>query len=274
MDGSDVEFWEQGQGDPILLIHGGVFSDWFVPILSSPALANFRLIRVRRAGYGPTPPPQHLTVQQHARHCAAVLDHLAVDSAHLVGHSSGACIALQLALDRPTVVRSLTLIEPAPGGALKGPGLEEHGRRVIGPAMGAFARGDLAAAFDTFLRGVGGDSYRRIIETQLGSDGIERAIRQSRFFFADEILAVREWTFGPQEGSRIVQPTLFVLGGESAKVTPLMGEVHEAAARLVPGAGRSTFNTANHLMPLADPDGVARLVSGFVKSRAGITPQL
>lgn len=43
-----ADVWEQGQGAPILLIHGGVFSDWFVPILSSAALAGFRLIRVRR----------------------------------------------------------------------------------------------------------------------------------------------------------------------------------------------------------------------------------
>ena len=268
VEGTEVEFWEQGEGEPILLIHAGVFSDWFLPIMSSPELSAFRLIRVRRAGYGSVAPAQHLTLRNHAQHCSAVLDWLTLDSAHVVGHSSSACIALQLALDRPEAVRSMTLIEPAPGGQLGGPGLEEHARRVIGPAMGAFARGDLAGAFDTFLRGVAGDSYERILKSRLGADGVARAVQQSRFFFADEFRAVRDWTFGPLEGSRIVQPTQFVLGAESARVTPLMGEVHEAAARLVPNAVLSTLSGANHKMPLADPDGVAGLVSSFITSRS------
>ena len=30
--GEDVEFTDQGDGEPVLLGHGGVFSDWFVPV--------------------------------------------------------------------------------------------------------------------------------------------------------------------------------------------------------------------------------------------------
>jgi len=38
--------------------------------------------------------------------------HLGVGRAHVVGHSTGANIALQLALDRPEVVQTLALLEP------------------------------------------------------------------------------------------------------------------------------------------------------------------
>lgn len=100
-------------GDPILLIHGGVFADWFAPLALDPALAGHRVVRVVRAGYAPRPAPAAAVgVSDHARHCAALLDGLCIERAHLVGHSSGSVIALQLALDRPEVVQSLVLSEP------------------------------------------------------------------------------------------------------------------------------------------------------------------
>ena len=40
------------------------------------------------------------------------MTHLGVERAHVVGHSFGGCIALQLALDTPEIVHSLALIEP------------------------------------------------------------------------------------------------------------------------------------------------------------------
>lgn len=74
---------------------------------------GFRIIRIVRAGYGSGPAPvRHLTISDHAAHCAALLEHLGLDQAHVVGHSSGSAIGLQLALDRPDLVGSLILSEP------------------------------------------------------------------------------------------------------------------------------------------------------------------
>ena len=44
--------------------------------------------------------------------------HVGFDSAHVVGHSLGGVIALQLALDAPQAVRTLALMEPALMGAI------------------------------------------------------------------------------------------------------------------------------------------------------------
>src|SRR5918998_1739657 len=108
--GSEIEYADEGAGDPILLIHAGVFGAWFAPLAEAPELEGFRVIRVVRAGYTDGPPPSsHLAIGDHARHCAALLDALGVGQAHLVAHSSGCLIALQVAMDRPEAVRSLVL---------------------------------------------------------------------------------------------------------------------------------------------------------------------
>ena len=199
---TDLDFVERGRGDAILLVHGGVFSDWFAPVAKSPELDGFRVICVRRAGYGQgSAPSGHLTLADHAEHCARLLEELEIDTAHVCGHSSGALVALELALLRPDAVRSLVLLEPAPASALVGPQCQSAVPAALGPVMGAVAGGEIASAFDLFLRAVGRQDYRAILDSALGPDAYERALQESAFFFSDEVPAVQEWSFGPGRGS-------------------------------------------------------------------------
>ena len=136
---------------------------------------------------------------------------------HVVGHSSGALIAIQMAIDRPTLVQSLMLIEPAACGPFQVTAFAELGERFLGPAMGAFAAGDLQGAFDTFMRGVCGDRSREIIEQTLGRAGYEQAVRESSFFFRDEVPACLQWQFVSTK-EPIRQPVLVLEGGDGRKV--------------------------------------------------------
>ncbi len=263
---TDFEFVERGRGDAILLVHGGVFSDWFVPVAARPEMDDFRVIRMRRAGYGQgSVPSAHLTLADHAAHCARLLGELEIDTAHVCGHSSGALIALELALSRPDAVQSLVLLEPAPVSALVGPQCQSAVPAALGPVMVAAAGGELASAFDLFLRAVGGAHYRSVLDAALGPDGYERALQESAFFFGDEVHAAQEWTFGPDEAARIEQPMLLVEGGETATVSTIPPESVRLLAELVPYAETSVLPGASHLMPLEDPGGVARLVTEFAR---------
>ena len=103
---------------------------------------------------------RHLTIADHARYVAALADELGLKRIHWVGHSSSCQIGLQLALDRPNLIASLILLEPAAVGGFLVPASEELARRFVGPAMAQAAAGDIETAFDTFMGGVCGDSYR------------------------------------------------------------------------------------------------------------------
>src|SRR5205823_4773377 len=128
---------------------------------------------VRRAGYSAGPRPStHLSIGAHAQHCAALLDALRIDPAHVVGHSSGALIALELAADRPDLVRSLFLVEPAPGGDLATPQEAELVGQLLGPLLAAAEAGDGATAFDGFMTFVCASDYRDVLETALGPEAL------------------------------------------------------------------------------------------------------
>jgi pimeloyl-ACP methyl ester carboxylesterase len=72
------------------------------------------MLHYHRVGcVGSSPITAPVSMEQHASHCRALMLHLGIASAHVVGHSSSGNVALQLALDSPDVVRSLAILEPA-----------------------------------------------------------------------------------------------------------------------------------------------------------------
>jgi len=262
--GAEIEYSERGEGEPLLLVHAGVFADWFVPLAASQTLDGFRVVRVRRAGYGPNAPASPLTVQKHAGHLTALADYLELGAVHIVGHSSGALIALQMAADRPELVHSLMLIEPAACGPFQVPAFAELGERFVGPAMGAFAAGDLQGAFDTFMRGVCGERSREIIEQSLGRAGYEQAVRESSFFFRDEVPACLQWQLG-SAASAIRQPVLVLEGGDGRKGGLLSQQITEATTTLLPQAEVALIANTNHMLPLQDPDALGEALGSFVR---------
>ena len=62
------------------------------------------------------PETEYYNLGDMAGDVAALLDALGIDRAHVVAHSMGSAIALQLALDHPTRVQCLVLISPSVGG--------------------------------------------------------------------------------------------------------------------------------------------------------------
>lgn len=74
------------------------------------AQMGWQVIVPDRPGHGKTPSPGR---PDEAQADAALVAPLLGDSAHLVGHSFGGCVALAAAAMRPEAVRTLTLIEPA-----------------------------------------------------------------------------------------------------------------------------------------------------------------
>ena len=268
IDDIDVGYTDRGDGDPVFLVHAGVFSDWFLPVSEAPSLDGLRVIRVRRGGYGSMTPSRHLTIADHAHYVGALADHLGLERIHWVGHSSSCQIGLQLALDRPNLITSLILLEPAAVGGFLVPASEELARRFVGPAMAEAAAGDVAAAFDTFMRGVCGESYRDVLVKQLGSVGLNRAVRESTFFFRDEVPAVLNSQFAEAEARRVRQPTLVAEGADSALLGPLSQQITGRARKLLPHAEIATVAATNHMMPLQDPDAVGSLIRAFIDAHA------
>jgi len=116
LDGRAVAYHERKMGERALLLHPGFVADAMLPLLDQPALERFRLIAPHRRGYGrsgPAVPP--VSIADLASDVVSLLDALGIERAHLVGHSLGGCVALQVAHASPDRVGRLALLEPPLG---------------------------------------------------------------------------------------------------------------------------------------------------------------
>jgi pimeloyl-ACP methyl ester carboxylesterase len=117
VEGSELAYQVAGNpdGEAIVLIHGAMMADAYLLLLSEPALADYYLVTYHRRGYGDSSEYEGVTtLEQQTDDVIALMDHLGIDQAHLVGHSAGGPIALSVAVAATGRVRSLISLEGAP----------------------------------------------------------------------------------------------------------------------------------------------------------------
>jgi pimeloyl-ACP methyl ester carboxylesterase len=262
LGGISLEYEVRGAGEPVLLVHGALVADWFAPLMAEPTLTErYTLINHHRIGYGgSTHVDASVSIADQAAYCRALLEHLGVECAHVVGHSSGANIALQLALDVPQSVRSLALLEIVLSGV---PSDRKYAERNMAPVVRHYGAGEKAEAVDAFLRGVGGEACRVAMDRALPSGYLEQAAADADPFFGTELPAVRQWRLKREDAERITQPVLAVLGGESHTVSPIFRERHELLLRLLPHAESFELPRTTHLLYVQDPQGMASRLAEF-----------
>jgi pimeloyl-ACP methyl ester carboxylesterase len=260
VNGVKLEFELKGSGEPVLLI-SPVLSDGFRPFLSEPALTErYQLILYHRRGWaGSTHRPGPVSIADHAADAVALLAKLEIPRAHIVGHSSGAAIALQLALDRPACVHSLALLEPT---LLTVPGAQEFFEEV-GPALNAFGAGNHESAVSNFLSSASGLDWptcRSTIERHAPGT-IAQTVKDAETFFGIELPSLQTWEFGPEHAAAISQPVLSVVAGETRQ---LWVDVAAALRSWMPQVEECTIKGLGHLLHLQSPRPVADALADFL----------
>jgi pimeloyl-ACP methyl ester carboxylesterase len=260
VEGIELYYELRGSGEPVVLIHWGVASAFAEPLLNEPALGDsYQLLTYHRAGFGRSARVEGpLTIADHARHCQLLMHHAGIERAHVVGHSSSATIALQLALDFPAAAQTVVSMEaarPVPSTELQAQFIRDY----IQPAVGRYRAGDTAAAVDTFFRGVFGEGYGPALEKGLPG-AFEQAVAEADAFFGQELPALQQWAFTEDDARRITQPVLLVLGESS---TPTFPERRALLLAWLPNAEPLTLPGARHLLQVERPAAVAEALARF-----------
>ncbi len=253
-----LEYEVRGEGEPVLLVHGAHLANAMAPLLDEPAFEAFQLIHYHRRGFaGSSHPSGPTSVEAQADDAAALMHSLGLDAVHVVGHSSGAVYALELAARHPDRVRSLALLEPALLSAPSGVMFMD----LVAPLVRRYDAGDAAGAVDGFLALVGRDTWREIIERAVPG-GVDQAHRDAATFYEAELPAVAAWTFGPDDADTITCPVLSVLGSDSG---PLFAEGRTLLHEWLPNCLDADLSGVTHLLQMEATEAVAEAVGAFLR---------
>ncbi|HOI58316.1 MULTISPECIES: alpha/beta hydrolase [unclassified Methanoculleus] len=260
VDGVALEYDVSGSGEPAIFIHGALIADSFKPLMFEPALTrHYRLILYHRRGYaGSSHSGGPAGIVRQAADCRALLRHLGVERAHIVGHSSGACIAMQFALDAPDVVRSLALLEPALIVGSSGPAYRDSLLR----GRERYRKEPPEQLVDEFLQARFGAGYRASLDRMV--PGVfEQAVADAGTSFELEVPALLEWRFGEAEAKRITQPVLAVIGSGSTELGARFGETHRLLLEWFPDVRGFVLPGAAHGMQMQNARGMAWALADF-----------
>jgi pimeloyl-ACP methyl ester carboxylesterase len=102
--------WLGGDGDDLLLLHGGPGLSDYMDVLAEE-LSGWRTIRYQQRGLAPSAEDGPFTVERHVADALCVMDGLGVVRPVVLGHSWGGHLALRLAVEHPDRVRAVVVID-------------------------------------------------------------------------------------------------------------------------------------------------------------------
>jgi len=105
----------RGEGEPLLLLHGGGGAGVNWQLIFSEPPAGYRLIIPDLRGHGNTDNPEPgFTLRQLALDVFALLDHLQIDRFKAIGMSLGAKTLLHIATQQPNRLQAMVLVSGTP----------------------------------------------------------------------------------------------------------------------------------------------------------------
>jgi pimeloyl-ACP methyl ester carboxylesterase len=243
-DSVEIAYLDEGSGEPIVLVHGFASNkevNWIGPgWVTALTRAGRRVIALDDRGHGASaklydPAAYHSAIM--AEDVRALLDHLDLPRADVMGYSMGARITAFLALSHPDRVRSAVL-----GGLgirlVEGVGLPD----TIATALEAPSLADVSDPTAYMFRAFAE-------QTKSDLRALAACLRGSR------------QTLSRDEVGRIAVPLLVAVGSKD----PIAGSAEELAA-LIPGARALAIPDRDHMLAVGDRNFKAA-VSGFLSQR-------
>ena len=272
VNGVELEYEVRGAGEPVLLLHGGLLPDENTPLAKEPALTDkYQVINYHRRGFAGSSRPQgRAQIGDQVADARALLQYLGVDRAHVVGHSLGGVIGVQLALDAPDSVHSLALMEPALMSAIAKvegagrPDAAQNQQQFIAGMQRVqqiYETGDRRAALTAFLETRAGEAFRGVLDWLQTTGEFDQAVKDADTFLLVEMPAAYAWNFTPEDAKRIKQPLVSILGSHSPERAQ---KVHAILKEWVPQTESLVLPNAEHALALMDPPGIAQALSGWL----------
>ncbi len=269
---------QQGQGDTtVVCLHSSTGSHMQWRGLGAALAGRCQMLAPDLHGHGQSPAwPKQLvnSLQVDALGVATLLGPQGADTCknalergvHLVGHSYGAAVALQMAINHPQAVRSLTLYEPVAFGVLRA--MAPHDEALgeiedIAHSVAALVKvRDLEGAARVFVRYWGGAAAWDALDGGQRANVVASMPAVPRHF---EALFAAEW--GLSTLCRLAMPVLLIQGAHTR--APAQA-VCELLRKSLPHVGRVKIAGAGHLGPLTHEAETTALMTAHLGLNASL----
>lgn len=251
---SDQHYTQAGQGEVLLLIHGSLcdyrYWRWQIPALSqgctvvAPSLRGFwpEALATEDASF---------SIAQHVRDLQALVRAISPDRpVHILGHSRGAQVALELACQAPELTRSLTLADP-------GFRIDDEAETASfhAQAVALLEQGEVDKALADFVDGVNGPgTWRQMV------GWFKAMVKDNAYTLLSQ---VREINLGIRlERAAGLQCPVLLIGGANSPAR--YGSRLDILEQAIAQALRVTIPLASHGMNLANPKAFNQTVADFL----------
>ncbi len=223
VDGARIAYAIYGKGEPVVLLHGGLGNSGHFGFQLPALVDRFQVIAIDSRGQGrSTRTPTTITYDLMATDVIAVLDHLHIARASVVGWSDGGEVALKLGIKFPDRVHRLFVF---------GANYD---------ASGSKARGSRSATFAAYLQKCRAD-YQRLLRTTRGFDELVAALlplwRMPSGITRDQL--------------RAIQAPVVIADGDHDEI--ILIEQIEEMAHLIPHGKLVIFPDTSHFALWQDP---------------------
>lgn len=253
LDGEKIYYEECGTGsEAVVLVHDGIAHSAVWDGVWPAFCKQFHTIRYDRRGYGRSA----VTTQPYFEtdDLQALLDHLQVKRAMLIGSSHGGAVAINFSLAHPALVEQLVLV----GAVVDGYGFSDHFLMRTMKNQAPMQKNDVPVLITNWVN----DKY------VLAPDHAEAKKKLS------EILTANTQDLTHDDMARPTRPAVARLGEIRVPTLILVGDqdipdVHAHAGVIengIPNSRRVVVEDAGHLMYLEKPDEFTRLVITFLQA--------
>lgn len=253
-------------GSPLVLVHGS-WGDHRIWDQIVPALAqSFRVLTYDRRGHSRSERPTGQgNLREDASDLGALIQHLGLAPAHILGNSIGGSIVLRLAAERPELFRSLLVHEPPLFALLD--------RDPAAQPMLQAGQERTRAVVELLQQGQAEGGARQFVETIAFGPGawdqLPGELRDTFIFNAatwlDE-MQDPEWSTIDLQPLRSFSPPALLTDGDKSQ--PFFPLIVETVARALPRAQRRTLSGVGHVPQLSHPKEYAETVASFIRQSA------
>lgn len=253
-DGVDLAVWVEGQGPPLVLVHGSIQDHTISAALVAELRTDFTTYAMDRRGFGASSDEPSYSLDLEFADVVAVVDEMAARTGAPVvlwGHSFGASCAMGAAALTDKVTH-LVLYEPSLGLPYPTGWIDRVDQLVAG--------GDLETVIVMVLHDLLEFTDEQIEARRAEPEWAGRVAAAPTV--AREARAEQDWTYEGSRMDRIAAPTLLLSGTES---TPDIKQATAAARAAISGARIRKLPGHAHIAHRTDPAMVAGIVREFVK---------